>query len=61
MANINFKDIEVVDYDYSHKNDSSSYYIVEAYIGDELATEEQLDQINNDSQLVWELLYKDRF
>jgi len=61
MANINFKDIEVVDWDYSHKDDPSSYYIVEAYIGDELATDAQLDEINDDSQLVWELLMKDRF
>lgn len=61
MANINFNDIEVVDWDYSHKDDPSSYYIVEAYIGDELATDAQLDEINDDSQLVWELLMKDRF
>ena len=58
MKNINFKDIEVVDWDYSHKDDPSSYYILEAYIGDELATDEQIDQINDDYSLVWELIFK---
>ena len=58
MANINFKDICVIDYDYTFRDDTSSYHIVAAEICGVEATEEQLDEINNDKDLVWSLLYK---
>jgi hypothetical protein len=58
MSEINFKEIKVLQYDYSHKSDTSSYYITEAEISGELATEQQLDIINEDKDLVWDLLYK---
>ena len=58
MANINFKDIVVIDFDYTFRNDSSSYHITEAEICGEEATDEQLDEINIDKDLVWSLLYK---
>jgi hypothetical protein len=58
MSEINFKEIKVTQYGYSHKSDISSYYITEALIAGEVATEQQLDIINNDHDLVWDLLYK---
>jgi hypothetical protein len=58
MTEINYTEIKVIEYGYSHKSDISSYYITEALISGEVATEQQLDIINNDHDLVWDLLYK---
>jgi hypothetical protein len=58
MTEINYREITVLQYGYSHKSDISSYYITEAIISGEVATEQQLDIINNDHDLVWDLLYK---
>jgi hypothetical protein len=58
MSEINYREITVLQYGYSHKSDISSYYITEAEISGELATEQQLDIINEDKDLVWDLLYK---
>jgi hypothetical protein len=58
MTEINYTEIKVLDYDYTTKSDTSSYHITEALISGIEATEEQLEIINEDKDLVWDLLYK---